>query len=95
MDAPKRDTGLPPSPGSEAERRFIDGGPRIRTRGGYFCELCPKDTRQIYPSRDALRTADIFEPFLDWINDDLAKAEAIVLDGEPGRWTSARLDPRS
>lgn len=71
---------------------WVDASP-IWTRDGYVCELCPEGTRQTYPSRDALWAAEIFDPFLAWVNGTLANAEAIILSGEPGRWTSARLEP--
>jgi hypothetical protein len=33
----------------------------------------------------------LFEPFLDWVNDDLAKAKLLALHGNPGYATWARL----
>lgn len=62
-----------------------------RVPGGYVCNLCPEHDRSIYPSREAIWRIEIFEPFLAWVNDDLANAEAVAVSGDPDRTTWARL----
>lgn len=65
--------------------------PPKKVPGGYVCDLCPQDDRPVFSSREDLWNDHIFEPFLAWVNDDLATAEAISLSGTPDRITSARL----
>lgn len=62
-----------------------------------MCDLCPEDTRPVYPSRETLWQAEIFEPFLNWVNDELAGAEAVFVSGNEGRgitWASLRESAR-
>ena len=66
-----------------------------RIPGGYVCDECPEDTRPIFPTREALWRAEVFEPFLEWVNSDLANAVAVSISGSPGRITWARLVPNT
>jgi hypothetical protein len=68
----------------------FDADPK-RVLGGYICEACPPASRNIFPNRTALLADHLFEPFLEWVNNDLAKAKWLSLHGNPGFATSARL----
>lgn len=68
----------------------LDAEPK-RVQGGYVCDLCPRDSRPIFPDRPSLWGAELFEPFLEWVNDNLAKAKWLALHGNPGYATWARL----
>jgi hypothetical protein len=50
-----------------------------RTPKGYICEMCDADGRTIYPSRETLWIDHLFEPFLHWVNDELANAHWLAL----------------
>ena len=50
-----------------------------RNRNGFFCGCCPREPREYYPSREALRAAHVFEYFLQWVNELLASAEWLYL----------------
>lgn len=58
--------------------------------GGYHCLLCSPENRRIFSSRDALWTNEVFEPFLNWVNETLAPANWIVLYDSEGA-TTAKL----
>lgn len=60
--------------------------------GGYHCLLCSPGNRQIFSSRDALWTTEVFEHFLNWVNETLAPANWVALYGFSGS-TMARLSP--
>ena len=62
-----------------------------RVPGGYVCDLCPEDARVTYPTREAIWQTEIFEPFLEWVNDHLMNAVALSVSGTPDRATWARL----
>jgi len=68
-----------------------------KVAGGYACGECrrfrPQDNHPIFDSPGDLRRAEVFEPFLAWVNCDLAKAVAVAVSGEPGRMTWAYLFP--
>ena len=67
-----------------------------RIPGGYVCDLCAEDTRPVHSSRDDLWRSEIFEPFLAWVNDELACADVVFLPGTSNRGTTwARLEARS
>jgi hypothetical protein len=67
-----------------------------RVAGGYVCRACPEDRRPVFPSREALWRAEVFEPFLKWVNDSLANAVAVSVSGTPDAMTRASLViPRS
>ncbi len=72
--------------------RYFETYP-MRILGGYVCSECPEDDRPVFPSREALWCAEVFEPFLEWVNHDLAGAAALSISGTPGRATWARLVP--
>lgn len=47
------------------------------TRGGYKCKCClvePGESAVIFPSREALWQDHLFDPFLEWVNEELAPA---------------------
>jgi hypothetical protein len=69
----------------------LDAIPK-RAPGGYVCDLCPPESRPVFPDRPALWTDHLFEPFIAWVNDDLAKAKWLALHGSPG-FTWAKLLP--
>jgi hypothetical protein len=62
-----------------------------RVTGGYVCDLCPRESRPVLPDRPALWIAELFEPFLAWVNGDLAKAKWLALHGSPDDAAWARL----
>ncbi|MCG5240944.1 hypothetical protein ACIU1J_30105 [Azospirillum doebereinerae] len=57
-------------------------------RDGYACGLCPKENRKVYPTPERFWINHLFEPFLAWVNSDLAIAVAIGFWGdlETGTW---------
>jgi hypothetical protein len=62
-----------------------------RVPGGYVCDLCPEGNRPVYSSREEIWRIEIFERFLTWVNNDLAKAESVFVSGNPNSMTWARL----
>lgn len=49
----------------------------IHTRGGYQCKSCVNENDEqamVFPSREALWKDHLFEPFLKWVNEQLAPA---------------------
>jgi hypothetical protein len=56
----------------------------VRRADGYICDLCPPEDRKVFSSREALWRDHLFEPFLEWINEQLAQADVIGLSGSPG-----------
>jgi hypothetical protein len=69
----------------------LDALPK-RVPGGYTCELCLEEHRCIFRSVEDLWRDHLFEPFLQWVNDDLAKAEVISISGTPDAVGWAHLD---
>jgi hypothetical protein len=64
----------------------------VRRADGYVCDLCPPEDQKEFPNREALWRDHLFEPFLEWVNEDLATADVIYLWSSPGKgMTSARL----
>ena len=66
------------------------------TSNGYICSLCDPALCEpvgiaTYPSRELLWRSHLFEPFLDWVNNNLAKAPWIEIYGSIGNCASARL----
>jgi hypothetical protein len=61
----------------------LDAVPRNVT-GGYICECCPPENRTLFPDRPALWRDHLFEPFLDWVNTELAPATILGLYKSPG-----------
>ena len=66
-----------------------------RVPGGYVCSECPEDKRDVYPSRASLRCAEVFEPFLNWVNQQLADSSALSVSGSANEASWVRLIPRS
>ncbi len=60
-------------------------------RGAYVCEACPPEVRTIYASREALWRDHLFETFLAWINNTLAKASVLALSRSDGGSTWVKL----
>jgi hypothetical protein len=52
------------------------------------------EARRVFADRPALWADHLFEAFLEWVNDNLAKAERLELHGDPGFATWARLLPK-
>jgi hypothetical protein len=55
-----------------------------RVPGGYICTQCDPATRPTFSSREELWVADLFEPFLEWVNEKLAPAQALHIYGTDG-----------
>lgn len=51
----------------------------MRGRDGYFCAMCETAEREYFPTREALWIDHLFEPFLGWVNDELAPARWVRL----------------
>ena len=64
-----------------------------RVLGGYVCDVCPPESRPVFQSRPALWADHLFKPFLDWVNESLAKAKWLGLYGRRGYATWAKLLP--
>jgi hypothetical protein len=62
----------------------------IKTEGGYVCSECDPTTRPVFPTRQALWEAELFDPFLAWVNECLAVAQTLHLS-RTGGMTSAKL----
>jgi hypothetical protein len=67
----------------------LDAYPK-RVPSGYVCTECDPAIRQTFPSREALWEEHLFEPFLEWVNENLAPADALHLYGAGGM-TTAKL----
>lgn len=67
--------------------------PRRARSGGVFCDSCFPEARRVFPDRPALWVDHLFELFLEWVNDNLAKAKWLALHGDPDFPTWARLLP--
>ena len=67
-----------------------------RVPGGYVCDQCPADTRTTFATRQALWHDEVFEPFLQWINGDLARASALSISGtaHDATWAKLIIDER-
>jgi hypothetical protein len=72
----------------------LDALPK-RAPGGYVCDFCLEGHRRVFPSLEDLWRDHLFEPFLEWVNDDLAKAEALAISGTPDWVGWARLVKRT
>lgn len=69
---------------------WIDACP-THTPQGYIDEHTIPEFREFYPSRDALWTELLFEPFLVWVNEELVPARWLALyalsqDSSGGKW---------
>lgn len=54
-----------------------------RSRLGYICEHCQPGSRRVFPTLEALWRDHLFEPFLSWLNYELAVSDVIGLCGSP------------
>lgn len=71
--------------------RCFDVWPRLAP-GGYICEHCRPEQRMTFPDVQALWRDHLFEPFLEWVNERLATAQAVGCYGSPlSGWTHAEL----
>jgi hypothetical protein len=61
-----------------------------RVPAGYVCADCDPATRPTFSTREALWKAELFEPFLRWVNNNLAPAKALHLL-QFGEMTTAKL----
>jgi hypothetical protein len=59
----------------------LDIDARRRRRGGFICSICDPKDRIVFPTLGALWRDHLFEPFLVWVNQELAVAEEIGLYG--------------
>lgn len=57
---------------------------------GYFCLLCENKSPR-YPTIEAMWAEHIFEEFLAWVNETLVRTKYLVIQGERGRATFAKL----
>ena len=80
------------------ERRFMDllGDfdvvPSRNAAGSYYCATCEAEGHAEYmDDRMALLASHSFEPLLEWCRDNIREDALLVLEGEPGRSTSARI----
>ncbi|HYR05604.1 MAG TPA: hypothetical protein VEP71_02880 [Gallionella sp.] len=56
----------------------FEAAPRPVT-GGYHCILCSPDDRLLFSDWESLWAAEVFEPFLEWVNGTLAQSSWIAL----------------
>ena len=62
-----------------------------KVEGGYIDVSLLKEYQRLVPDRQKLWRDGIFEPFIEWVNETLAKAQQLeVLEGLAG-WSNARL----
>jgi hypothetical protein len=61
--------------------------------GGYICTQCKPEYKKVFPDRVALWTDHLFEALLKWVNEDLAPAHWLILEGQVQCYTSARITP--
>jgi hypothetical protein len=68
-----------------------------RVTGGFACAECrrfrPHENHPVFDAPGDLHRSEVFEPFLAWVNDDLAKAVAVAVSGKPNGTTWAYLYP--
>lgn len=73
---------------------FFEAWP-VKKEAGFICQYCEPEFIVPYPSREALWTDHMFEPFLDWVNETLAKMRWLSLsqteDGG-GRWADLHTE---
>lgn len=63
----------------------------LKTPEGYVCALCPEEDRTVFADRLTLWEQHLFEPLLEWLNGELAPAQALHLyrtDGGGSTWAS-------
>lgn len=60
-----------------------------RTKDGYVCSQCPPESAEVYPTIEALWIAHVFEAFLEFVNEKLAKADCLAIHIRHGSsWAS-------
>jgi hypothetical protein len=65
-----------------------------KVTGGHVCTDCEPENRKLFPSREAVWIDHLFQPFGDWVNNELAVADSVGLyGGRNGGWTAAWLLP--
>jgi hypothetical protein len=69
----------------------FDTSPK-RVSGGYICTQCDPGTRPTLPSREAIWEADLFEPFLVWVNEVLAVATTLEVVSDGSSWANLLLE---
>ena len=57
---------------------YFDIGTK-RQMKGFICRFCLPEYQVVYPNLSSLRQAEIYEPFLEWVNKRLATARWIKL----------------
>lgn len=62
----------------------------VPASGCYRCDFCV-DSVRIWPTREALWQDHLFDPFLSWVNEELAHSSQVLLYGKPDEITWARL----
>lgn len=58
---------------------------------GYVCRECLPEYKKLFVSREALWADHLFEALLTWVNEKLAPAQWLVLEGTPQEYSYARL----
>jgi hypothetical protein len=61
-----------------------------RRNGGYICNFCRPEYQVLYPTLSSMRLAEIYEPFLKWVNEKLITAGWIKFYKSP-RYFGAEL----
>lgn len=69
----------------------IEAIPERGNDGSYRCTLCLDEVIDRYESREQLWVQHMFEPFLEWMNREMATDRAVVMHGITGRTTWANL----
>jgi hypothetical protein len=67
-----------------------DAYPR-RAPGGYVCAECLPGHQKLFVNREALWADHLFEALLKWVNETLACANWLVMEGSPGEYSYALL----
>ncbi len=62
-----------------------------RVPDGYICTQCQPEYKRVFPDRVALWTDHLFETLLTWVNEELAPAHWLILEGQVQSFTSARI----
>lgn len=66
-----------------------------QTDQGLICGLCEGEARY-WPNLETLWADHLFEPFLEWVNESYAKADAVLLFGRADSFTIVKLrQPKS
>ncbi len=62
-----------------------------KVRQGYVCRECLPGYQKLFESRKALWAEHLFEALLKWVNEDLARAQWLVLQATPPEYSWALL----